>query len=134
MTPPIHFWRVINFIAGPIHEARRRGSRSISFQDKLGEKIRPAVIIQNDADNARLANTVIAMITGNLRDASQATTISIDPATSDGAGSGLAGPSLIKCHNLATVRQKRVLKQIGHLSNPIMIRVNHALKACLDLP
>ena len=31
-----------------------------------GSKIRPALVVQNDRDNARLAKTVIVMITGNL--------------------------------------------------------------------
>jgi mRNA-degrading endonuclease toxin of MazEF toxin-antitoxin module len=77
------------------------------FQDRPGEKIRPAVVVQSDAGNARLANTILAMITGNLKDAGQPATVLIDPATADGAGSGLHGPSLVKCYNLATVRQQQ---------------------------
>ena len=38
------------------------------FQDKPGEKIRPAVVVQSDVENRRLANTILAMITGNLDD------------------------------------------------------------------
>jgi len=30
-------------------------------------KNRPAVVIQNDHDNQRLTNTVVAMISGNIR-------------------------------------------------------------------
>src|SRR5207249_2162257 len=80
------------------------------FQDKPGEKIRPAVVVQSDADNRRLANTILAMITGNLDDAGQPTTVVVDPQTPDGAGSGLRGPSLVKCYNPASVRQRRVLQ------------------------
>jgi mRNA interferase MazF len=104
------------------------------FQDRLGEKVRPAVVVQSDAENRRLANTVLAMVTGNLSDAGQPTTVLVDPATPDGASSGLAGRSLVKCYNLATVRQSRILKVIGHLSDPIMRKVNDALKAALELP
>ena len=104
------------------------------FQDRPGEKVRPAVVVQNDADNQRLANTILAMITGNLDDAGQATTVLVDPHTPDGVGSGLAGPSLIKCYNLATVRQRRVVHVIGQLSNVLILRVNDALKAALQLP
>jgi mRNA interferase MazF len=104
------------------------------FQDKPGEKVRPAVVVQADAENRRLANTVLAMITGNLADAGQPTTVLVDPTTPDGAGSGLSGPSLIKCYNLATVRQRRVLHVIGHLSDAIMRQVDAALKAALQLP
>jgi hypothetical protein len=58
------------------------------YQDKPGEKIRPAAIVQSDQENRRLANTILAMITGNLADAGQPTTVLVDPATPDGAGSG----------------------------------------------
>lgn len=104
------------------------------FQDKPGEKIRPAVVVQSDAENRRLANTILATITGNLDDAGQATTVLVDPGTADGAGSGLLGPSLIKCYNLATMRQRRILQVIGHLSHALMQQVNQALKAALELP
>src|SRR5260370_3579889 len=104
------------------------------FQDKPGEKIRPAVVVQTDAENRRLANTILAMITGNLDDAGQPTTVLVDPRTADGAGSGLNRPSLIKCDNLATARHRRVLHVIGHLSDALMQQVNQALKAALELP
>jgi mRNA-degrading endonuclease toxin of MazEF toxin-antitoxin module len=84
------------------------------FQDKPGYKIRPAVIVQSDSENSRLVNTILAMITGNLDDVGTAITVLVDPGTTDGAGSGLTGPSLVKCYNLATVRQRRVLHVIGH--------------------
>ncbi|HEY1377385.1 MAG TPA: type II toxin-antitoxin system PemK/MazF family toxin [Gemmataceae bacterium] len=104
------------------------------FQDKPGQKIRPAVVVQSDAENRRLANTILAMITGNLDDAGRPTTVLVDPRTPDGARSGLTGPSLVKCYNLATIRQRRVLHVIGHLSDVLMQRVGRALKAALELP
>ena len=75
------------------------------FQDKSGEKIRPALVVQSNAENQRLANTILAMLTGNLDDSGEPTTILIDPGTQHGASSGLKGPSLVKCYNLATMRQ-----------------------------
>lgn len=104
------------------------------FQDKPGQKIRPALVIQSDAENRRLANTILAMITGNMKDVGEPTTVAVDPNTSDGTGSGLNGPSLIKCCNLATVRQYRILQTIGRLSDPLMQKVDLALKAALALP
>ncbi len=103
------------------------------FQDKPGEKLRPAVVVQSDAENARLVNSVVVMITGNLQDAGQPTTVLIDPFTPAGAGSGLTGSSLIKCHNIATVRQNR-MKVIGRLSTALMRQVNDALRIALELP
>ncbi len=104
------------------------------FQDKPGEKIRPAVVVQNDTDNQRLANTIVAMVTGNLTDAGQPATMQVDPATPDGVSSGLNGPSLVKCYNLTTIRQRRVLQVIGHLSDVLKQQLNNCLKAALDLP
>jgi mRNA interferase MazF len=103
------------------------------FQDKLGQKIRPALVIQSDVENKRLANTILAMITANLKAMGEPATVLVDPNTPDGAGSGLGGPSLIKCCNLATVRQQRVLQTIGRLSASLMAKVDMALKGSLEL-
>ena len=65
---------------------------------------------------ALLLRASSVMITGNLADSGQPTTVFVDPRTPDGSGSGLNGPSLIKCYNLATVRQRRIVQVIGHLS------------------
>ncbi len=104
------------------------------FQDVLGSKVRPAVVIQNDTDNQTLANTILAMVTGNLADVGRATNVLVDSSAPEGASSGLHGPSLIKCGNLATVRQQRVLRIIGHLSDVLLQKVNDALKTALELP
>jgi mRNA interferase MazF len=97
------------------------------FQDKLGEKVRPALVVQSDAENQRLANTIVAMITGNLDDSGQPTTVLVDPTSPIGAGSGLSGPSLVKCYNLATIRQRCIIQVIGHLSDAIMQQIDEAL-------
>ncbi len=104
------------------------------FQDKPGQKIRPAVVVQSDGENRRLANTILVTITGNLDDAGQPTAVLVDPRTPDGVGSGLSGPSLVKCYNLATLRQRRVLHVIGRLSRAVMQQIDDALKAALELP
>lgn len=49
------------------------------FQDRPGQKIRPAVVVHSGAENRRLANTILAMITGNLTDAGRATTVLVAP-------------------------------------------------------
>jgi mRNA interferase MazF len=104
------------------------------FQDMPGSKIRPAIVVQNNADNQTYANTILAMVTGNLTDAGRQTNVLVDPGAPDGVGSGLRGSSLIKCGNLATVRQQRVRRIIGHLSDAAIQKVNSALKAALEIP
>ncbi len=104
------------------------------FQDRPGARIRPAVVVRHDRENRRLANTVLVMITGNLQDAGQPTTVQVDPSTPDEAGSGLRGRSLVKCHNLATVRQQRVLQTVGRMSPAVMRQIDNALKGALAPP
>ena len=67
------------------------------FQDRPAEKLRPAVIVQSDAENQRLGNTIVAMITGNLSDAGQPTTLLVGPSLPDGAGSGLKQGQSVDC-------------------------------------
>ncbi len=74
------------------------------------------------------------MITGNLGDAGKPTTVLVDAATPDGIGCGLRGRSLVKCYNLAAVRQNRMLQVIGHMSAAVMRKVNDALRVALELP
>jgi len=99
-----------------------------------GSKIRPALVVQNDRDNGRLAKTVVAMITGNLRRAGDPSHLLVDPATPDGAGSGLSGASLVSCINIYTVEQSAILRTLGRLSGTAMRKVDDCLKAALGLP
>jgi mRNA-degrading endonuclease toxin of MazEF toxin-antitoxin module len=104
-----------------------------TYADGRRGKNRPALVIQNDRDNHRLSNTVVAMISGNVRHADEPTQVRIDPATSQGASSGLHGLSVVKCCNLYTVRQQDVLRVIGQISSAMLTEINVALKDALGL-
>src|SRR5947209_8409266 len=66
------------------------------FSDGRGSKIRPALVVQDDRNNTRLRNTIVAMISGNTRLAGkEPTQFPIDPVTPDGETSGLLGPSAV---------------------------------------
>jgi mRNA interferase MazF len=104
------------------------------FTDVGQGKLRPAVVVQNDGDNQRLRKTVVAMVTGNLRRAGDPSHLSVDPATADGAPSGLHIPSLVSCNNLFTIEQTAILRTVGHLSDVLKQRLNDCLKASLELP
>lgn len=104
------------------------------FTDVSQGKLRPAVVVQNDRDNQRLRKTVIAMVTGNLRRAGDPSHLLVDPATADGASSGLHIPSLVSCNNLFTIEQAAILRTVGHLSDVLKRRLNDCLKASLELP
>jgi mRNA interferase MazF len=100
-----------------------------------GGKNRPALVIQRDQNNQRLSNTIVAMITGNIRLATtEPTQMLIDPATPEGQSSGIAYPSAVKCENLYTVSQQDILRTLGNLPSSLMSRIDHCLKTALDLP
>jgi mRNA interferase MazF len=98
-------------------------------------KVRPALVVQTDANNQRLVNTIVAMITGRTQRASlEPTQLLIDVTTPDGRQSGLRTSSAVNCANLFTVNQQKILRKIGSLSPAVMQKVNLCLKASLDLP
>jgi mRNA interferase MazF len=104
------------------------------FTDIRLSKVRPALVVQNDADNAHRRKAVIALITGNLRMDGDPSHLLIDPATPDGSSSGLHGPSLVSCNNLFTIEQGGIIRTIGSLSAPSMARIDACLKVALELP
>lgn len=104
------------------------------YQDRSGAKNRPALIVQCDENNRRLRNTVVAMITGNIRLAgTEPTQLLVDPATPAGAASGLHGPSAVKCENLFTIPQADIDRRVGRLTPELMARVDACLKVSLGL-
>ncbi len=57
----------------------------------------------------------------------------IDPASTEGAGSGLTQPSAAKCENIATVPQADVIDVVGRLSDSLKNKLEESLKAALEL-
>jgi mRNA interferase MazF len=97
-------------------------------------KRRPAVVIQSDHNNARLTNSIFAMVTSNTRLASsEPSQVLVDPTTVDGQSSGLSQVSAIKCENLYTLPQHSILRTIGQLSPDLLEKLDQALKASLQL-
>lgn len=103
------------------------------YVDARRGKNRPALVVQNDRDNGRLTNTIVAMISGNLRHAGERTQLLIDPDTPEGSSSGLHGRSVVKCNNLATIRQQDVQRIIGRLAPALLNSLDECLKAALEL-
>jgi mRNA interferase MazF len=114
----------------------RRGDVIMAFYPFASEaqgKRRPALVVQNDVDNARLQNTIIAQITSNLRRVGDPSHFLIELATPDGQQSGLLHDSVVSCNNLVTVRQDRIDKVIGSLPAAAMRQVDDCLRAALGL-
>jgi mRNA interferase MazF len=104
------------------------------FTSRAGAKPRPMLVVQNDRNNSRMANTILAFITTNTSRASEPIQVLVDVSTPEGSQSGLKQTSVVTCENLLTVVQRDILRAIGHLPDVLMRRVDDALKVSLALP
>ena len=85
------------------------------FASGRGGKRRPGLVVQNDVDNQKLTNTVIAQITSNLGRVGDKSHLLIELATPDGQQTGLLHDSVVSCNNLATIEQSLIDRKIGEL-------------------
>lgn len=105
------------------------------FGTGAGSKRRPALIVQCDRNNTRLQDTIVAIITSNVsRAAREPTQYLIDVTHPDWPTSGLKLSSVVKCENIYTFHNRRILATIGRLSSAAMQQINDCLKASLELP
>ena len=104
------------------------------FSDSSGSKVRPALVVQCDANNVRLTSTIVALITKNVqRAASEPHHLLVDVTTPDGKASGLHVTSAVTCNNLFTVHEKHIIHRIGRLSDSMMQEADTCLKAALGI-
>jgi mRNA interferase MazF len=96
-----------------------------------GAKVRPALIVQNDRDNGRLANTIVAQISGNLARVHEATQHLIELAAEPGCG--LARDSALIATNLLTMHQSDILRVLSSLSAAAMAQIDDCLRIALGL-
>ena len=95
--------------------------------------VRPALVVQNDRDNARMRNTIVAQVTTNIRRSGEDTQHLLDPSHPDWLASGLRHPSVVNCSNVYTIEQADVARIVGSLSASTMRVIDECLKAALDL-
>lgn len=106
----------------------------LAFSDRSGVKVRPALVVQNDFNNRRLQDVILALITSTTHRATlEPTQLLIDITTPDGKQAGLLHTSAIKCEHLITLHQPFVKRVIGRLPPPVMQQVDSCLKVSLGL-
>ncbi len=103
------------------------------FASGHGAKRRPCVVVQNDIDNAKLSNTVVAQITSNLGRAGDKSHLLVQAATPEGKQAGLLHDSVVSCNNLATIEQSLIDKVIGTLPAQTMQKLGICMKAALEI-
>jgi mRNA interferase MazF len=94
-------------------------------------KRRPALRVQADNLDAGLSQTIVAMITSNLKRAGHPSRILISLATPEGRQTGLLTDSVVMTDNIATVRNAEVDRSIGSWIN--MTSVDKALRHSFGL-
>jgi mRNA interferase MazF len=95
-------------------------------------KRRPALVLQADNLNTGLAQTVVAMITGNLARSGHRSRVMVRVTSPEGVVSGLRTDSVIMTDNIATVAASEIDSVLGQLAD--MTAVDAALKHTLGLP
>jgi mRNA-degrading endonuclease toxin of MazEF toxin-antitoxin module len=100
------------------------------FSDRTGSKVRPAVVVQADILNGRIADTILVLVSRTQR-AVGLTEVLIDPAVD--TQSGLRYPSVASCSNLLTIDQTLIAQVLGHLSAATLQLIDDRLKTALDL-
>jgi mRNA interferase MazF len=103
------------------------------FAAGAGQKLRPAVVVQSDKYNRRLATTILAPVTSNIRHQHEQCQVPVDPTSPTGSQTGLLRPSSIKCENLATVETVLVRRKIGTVPMAILTQLESAIRDALGI-
>jgi mRNA interferase MazF len=104
------------------------------FSDGSESKVRPAVVVQCDADNERLDSTIVVLITGNTKLVGREPGhVLIDIATSGGRQSGLRYNSAINCHAVFTLHTNQIREVIGKLPEALMMDLDDQRQRAMDL-
>lgn len=101
------------------------------YSDRTGSKLRPAVVVQADALNRSIHDTILALVTRTRRGG--ATEVLIDVTTPDGRQAGLFHTSVLDCKNLLTADQRLIYTKIGSFSAALMRQMDDGLKAALGI-
>jgi len=88
--------------------------------------IRPALVIQNDTGNIYASTTIVAAITGTIKEFP----VTVILAAGDG---GLRQRSMVNAAQLLTIDKARLQKRLGRLSESHMRKVAEAIRVSLDI-
>jgi mRNA interferase MazF len=92
----------------------------VPFVGSSGGKVRLALVVQNDTLNDRLAETIVAAITGNVALSHLPHRRLVVVATPDGRATGLLHDSVVRCDRLHTIPQSDVRRTIGRFAETLM--------------
>jgi mRNA-degrading endonuclease toxin of MazEF toxin-antitoxin module len=104
------------------------------FSNAAGSKVRPAVVVRNDACNRKMNCTIVALVTKTIhRAASEPTQMLLEAQSPEGQAAGIRFDSAITCTNLYTVHESFVRYRIGRLPDSMIPQLDGCLKAALGV-
>lgn len=104
------------------------------FSDLSGSKVRPALVVLNDAYQ-KLHHTILAIISSSrTRFVGDPSQLAVDDTHDDWAKSGLRIPSVIQCEFLASVHKSLISTTLGELSDATMLQIDECLNSALGIP
>lgn len=95
--------------------------------------VRPAVVVQRSDRNAVMEDTIVAMVTSQVRESVGPGEMILDPGLPGNDHLGLRVRSMIKCGKLFTVSQSKILRKLGQLSVSQMDEMKMALRFVFDV-
>lgn len=101
------------------------------FSDLSGRKVRPVLILSNDAYNQQSADVVVCGLTTNLRPASYSVVVDVTDVEQPGT---LRHKSKIKADTIASLEQSLLIKQIARLKPVIFKQVVAQIEDLIELP
>lgn len=97
-------------------------------------KRRPAVLISNNSNNARLDDVLLVPLTSNTTRASrEPTQVVIKMDSEEGKLGGLRLDSVIDCTVIATIPKTLLVSKIGQFPQELMERVDQCLMVALAI-
>src|SRR5260221_14506462 len=99
------------------------------FSDRTGSKLRPALVVQDDAVTAARDDVILAAISRTQRFPN--TEVVIDPSTPEGQRTGLRQMSAVDCALLGTFDQMLIKHTLGSVSTSLMELIDGRLQVAL---
>lgn len=97
-------------------------------------KRRPAVIISNDYNNARLDDVLLVPLTSNVSRATrEPTQVVVEMNSPEGRSGGIRLDSVIDCTVIATIPKTLLVNKIGIFPNEVMEHVDMCLMIALSI-
>lgn len=98
------------------------------------EKVRPAVIVQNDVGNRFSPNIIVVAISSQLPSRSYPTNLIVRHGTDLHMGTGLDRDSVVQTETILTLSKRAIMQRIGRFGDAAMKLIDGCLRVSLGLP